>query len=102
LAVRRWVPAEDKEIKSILIAHHGGCGWQSGYFDDFGNGLKENGIGLIAYDQVGSGHSDGIGGRRQYFDSIDRLSDDLTKFVKDTRDRFPSKPMFVLGESLVR
>jgi len=59
----------------------------------------KHGIGVIAYDQVGSGYSDGIGGRRQYFDSIDRLSDDLTKFVMDTRERFPGKPVFVLGES---
>lgn len=28
-----------------------------------------------------------------------RLSDDLNKFVKDARIRFPSKPVFVLGES---
>jgi len=30
---------------------------------------------------------------------MDRLSDDLTKFVKDTREKFPSESVFVLGES---
>lgn len=71
----------------------------SGMFKELGNDLMEHGIGVIAYDQVGSGYSDSIEGRRQYFDSVDRLSDDLTKFVKDTREKFPGKPVFVLGES---
>ena len=98
LAVRRWIPAADDDAKVVLIAHHGGCGWHSGYFDELGKNLKESGISLIAYDQVGSGFSDSIGGRRQYFDSMDRLSDDLTKFVKDTRSEFPGNSVFVLGE----
>jgi hypothetical protein len=39
-----------------------------GRFEGFGNSLMEHGIGVIAYDQVGSGYSDSIGGRRQYFE----------------------------------
>lgn len=47
----------------------------------------EDGMGVIAYDQVGSCYSDGIEGRRQYFDSIDKLSDDLMTFVNGTRGK---------------
>jgi acylglycerol lipase len=59
----------------------------------------KHGIGVIAYDMVGVGFSDAIGGRRHYFDSIDRVADDLTALVKDTREKYPGKPVFVLGES---
>ena len=54
---------------------------------------------MIAYDPVGSGYSEGIGGRRHYFDSLDRVAEDPTKFVKDTRETYPGKQVFVLGES---
>lgn len=96
LAVRRWIP---EEVKSLLIVHHGGCRQHSGWYVQLGKRLVEDGIGVIAYDMVGSGFSGGIEGRRQYFDSIDTLSDDLMKFVKDTREKFPGKRVFVLGES---
>ena len=96
LAVRRWIP---KEIQSLPIVHHGGCGQHSGWYAQLGKRLVGDGIGVIAYDMVGSCFSDDIEGRRQYFDSIDTLSDDLMKFVKDTREEFPGKRVFVLGES---
>jgi len=97
LAVRRWIPDED--VKSLVVIHHGGAGMHSGWFDGLGNFLMEHGIGVIAYDMVGVGFSDAIGGRRHYFDSIDRVADDLTTLVKDTREKYPGKPVFVLAES---
>ena len=46
-------------------------------------------ISVIAYDQVGNGYSDGIDGRRDYVNSMDRLSDDLAKIVNDAPDAYP-------------
>jgi hypothetical protein len=75
LAVRQWIPPDEDKISqgNSLLVHHGGCGWHSGYFDGSEKVLQKNSIGLVAYDQVGSGYSDSIGGRRQYFDSIDTV-----------------------------
>lgn len=103
-------PTNDDEgtvmIKSrqflILIVHHGGM-WLAckDILINWENYYEKNYTGLIAYDnQVGSGYSDSLHGRRQYFDSIDTLSDDLSKFIKDTRSNYPGNiPILVLGES---
>lgn len=99
LAVRRWEPANANEIKSVLVVHHGGCGWHSRYFDVLGKGLSSQGIAVVAYDQVGSGYSDSINGYRQYFDSMDTLDADLTKMVNDAKRKYNDKPVFCLGES---
>lgn len=56
LAVRRWIPEED-DVKALLIVHHGGCGWHSGWYDELGTNWKADGIGVIADDPVGSGQT---------------------------------------------
>lgn len=33
LVVRRWIPV-DEDVKSLLIVHHGGCGWRWGGLRD--------------------------------------------------------------------
>lgn len=98
LAVRRWEPSSGEDIKSVLIALHGGVGWHSGYFDILGKALASNNIAVVAYDQVGSGYSDSMNGYRQYFDSMDTLHSDLSKMVEDAKKRY-NKPVFCLGES---
>lgn len=98
LAVRRWEPT-DGNIKSVLVVHHGGCGWHSGYFDVLGKRLASNGIAVVAYDHVGAGYSDSMDGYRQYFDSMDTLHNDLSKMVEDAREKYKGKRVFCLGES---
>lgn len=98
LAVRRWEPMNADAIKSVLVVHHGGVGWHSGFFDVLGKALVEKGIATIAYDQVGSGYSDSMNGFRQYFDSMDTLDADLSKVVAATKTKY-NKPVFCLGES---
>ena len=98
LAVRRWIPPD--EVKSVVVVHHGGAGWHSGYFDIFGQSLQKRGIAVIAYDQVGSGYSEGMaGGLRQYVDSMETLSSDSTRMIQEARAKYPGKKTFALGES---
>ena len=62
--------------------------------------MRDAGIAVIAYDTVGSGYSDGMhGGLRNYFDSIDTLTADFTKILREVRMEFPDKKVFALGES---
>ena len=114
LAVRRWEPPSassssqnaDDEIKCVLIVLHGGVGWHSGYFNVLGTALASSNIAVVAYDQIGSGYSDGMtmmmNGRRryrQYFDSMHTLTRDVGMVISNTKERYHGKPIFVLGES---
>lgn len=101
---QRWRRYCNDKIKAILNSYSTSWWNVVGILDILINWekyYKKNYTGLIAYDnQVGSGYSDSLHGRRQYFDSIDTLSDDLSKFIKDTRSNYPGNiPILVLGES---
>lgn len=95
LAVRRWIPAEE-EPKAVLLFQHGGAGFHSAYSDIMGQSLSKAGIAVIAYDQAGSGHSEG---ERNWFDSMDTVCDDYTKMLQKVKAEFPQKKVFAMGES---
>lgn len=98
IAVRRWVPPDD-EIKSVVLFVHGGAGWHSGYSDIMGRSMKEAGIAVVAFDSVGSGHSEGVGGLRNYFPNMDTLVNDVTMMLNKVRSEYPNKKVFAMGES---
>mmetsp|Transcript_29833 Transcript_29833/g.44032 ORF Transcript_29833/g.44032 Transcript_29833/m.44032 type:complete len:335 (-) Transcript_29833:187-1191(-) len=97
LAVRRWEPKD--EIKSVLLFIHGGVGWHSAYSENMGKSMAEAGIAVVAYDTVGSGYSEGIDGLRQYFDSVETLTNDISMMLKKLRKDYPDKKVFAMGES---
>ncbi|KAL3910434.1 MAG: hypothetical protein SGILL_007690 [Bacillariaceae sp.] len=101
LAVRRWIP--ETTPKAVVLFHHGGVGWHSGYAKSMGEYMSSQGIALIAYDQIGSGYSDGIVYKdkqlRNYFDSMDTIANDFTKLMLEARQEFPSTKVFAMGES---
>ena len=43
MAGRRWLPEEEDEVTLLLLVHHGGCGWHSGWYDELGTNLKADG-----------------------------------------------------------
>lgn len=96
LAVRRW---SADEPKAVILFVHGGAGFHSGYSEILGQYMKSNGITMIAYDQAGSGHSESLEGKRQYFDSMDTVADDFNKILSETRTTYPGKKVFAVGES---
>ena len=101
LAVRRYIPSSDP--KAVVIFQHGGAGWHSGYTKILGDYLQSNDIAMIAYDQMGSGHSVGYPYKsqhlRQYFPSMDNVANDFTKVLLETRKEFPNQKVFAMGES---
>ena len=97
LAVRRWEP--EGEIKSVLLFIHGGVGWHSAYSENMGKSMAEAGIAVVAYDAVGCGHSESIDGLRQYFDSMETLTNDISMMLKKLRKDYPGKKVFAMGES---
>jgi len=99
LAVRRWAPFDENFVKSVIVFHHGGVGWHSGYSEIMGQSMKQAGIAVLAYDTVGSGYSDSIKGHRQYIDSMETVANDLTVVLNFARDQFPNKKVFAMGES---
>eukprot|EP00797_Seminavis_robusta_P026988 Sro4_g003290.2 (345) ;mRNA; r:105969-107497 len=101
LAVRRWTP---DDVKSVVLFAHGGAGFHSGYSDIMGKSFQEAGIAVISYDVAGSGYSDGLKDKngntlRNYFDSMDTLTNDFTKVLNDVRSQYPTKKVFAVGES---
>jgi alpha-beta hydrolase superfamily lysophospholipase len=101
LAVRRYIPINVP--KAVVVFQHGGAGWHSGYTKILGEYMQSNDIAFIAYDQMGSGHSDGFPHNhktlRQYLDSMDTVANDFTKILEDTRKEFPRQKVFAMGES---
>lgn len=61
LAVRRWIPPSQDDIKSVVLFVHGGAGWHTGYSEIMGQSLRAAGIAVVAYDSMGSGYSTGVG-----------------------------------------
>lgn len=100
LAVRRWGPLPSSPTKAVLVVHHGGIGWHSGYFDVLGRALQKHDIAVLAYDMVGSGYSDALDPPgRQCFESMDRLDQDLRCMMQFAKDEYNGVPVFCLGES---
>mmetsp|Transcript_114526 Transcript_114526/g.160799 ORF Transcript_114526/g.160799 Transcript_114526/m.160799 type:complete len:302 (+) Transcript_114526:44-949(+) len=93
MAIRRWEPQEPKAVVLII---HGGCGWHSAYFDVLGQGLKSAGYAAVAYDQVGSGYSEGDPG---YVERFSFAVDDLQKLAEEEQKRYPKCKVFALAES---
>ena len=96
LAVRRWIPSDPK---ALVIFHHGGVGFHSGYSEIMGTFLRDSGIGVIAYDNMGQGYSTGVDGLRDYFPNITVLCDDFTQMISNARKEYPSIKVFGVGES---
>ncbi len=93
LPVRRWNNAN--ESKAIVLAVHGLNDYSSG-FDSTGKYLAERGVSLIAYDQRGFGDTTGHG----YWHGSQRMINDNRTIVRLLRDKYPNKPIFLLGESM--
>jgi alpha-beta hydrolase superfamily lysophospholipase len=93
LPVRHWGNAIDS--KAIVLAVHGLNDYSFG-FDSTGSYLAEQGVSLVTYDQRGFGATEGHG----YWHGSQRMIDDSHTILRLLRDKFPEKPLFLLGESM--
>jgi alpha-beta hydrolase superfamily lysophospholipase len=93
LPLRKWLPK--KKLKAIIIALHGFNDY-SFAFDGAGQFLKEEGVGVIAYDQQGFGKNQPQG----IWAGEDNLTTDLKQIVIATNRSYPNVPVYLLGESM--
>lgn len=94
LSVRSWFP-EKQPLNAIIIALHGFNDY-SNFFDAPGEYLSTLGIGSYAFDQRGFGESPNPG----LWPGISAYVDDLVQFTREVKQRHPSVPVYLLGESM--
>jgi len=93
LPMRRWTPSS--EMNGVIIALHG--------FNDYSNFVKDSapvfngqGLAVYAYDQRGFGQSK----TRGRWSGRQILADDLVTFIGLIKKKYPSLPMYILGDSM--
>ncbi len=79
----------------LLILH--GLGGHSGWYIDIGNKLASHGITVYAMDHRGFGHSGGLPG---HIDNYQTYLDDIGFIVAAIRKRHPQASIFLLGHSM--
>ena len=93
LPVKQWGDPAESEV--IILALHGLNDYSQG-FDSTGNYLSRHKIALISYDQRGFGATAGHG----YWHGSQRLIDDSLIMLRLLQEKFPGRPLFMLGESM--
>lgn len=99
LPMREWLPRDDrlqvKPIKAVVLALHG--------FNDYSRGmiipaagLVRRGMAVYAYDQRGFGAT----AERGIWPGDNRLITDLRVAIHLLHEKYPGKPLFLLGESM--
>lgn len=106
IAVNRWIPDEETEIKGVVQLHHGLCEHSLRY-DRIGSILAENGYVLNAYDMRGHGRTaqnatekgTGMFGKLADKDGFFRVIDDLHEMIESVKKDYPGKKVILLGHS---
>jgi alpha-beta hydrolase superfamily lysophospholipase len=93
LPLRQWLPIT--KTKAVLIALHGFNDY-SHFFDRPGNYFSSQGIACFAYDQRGFGASS----RRGLWAGEAAYADDLKVLAGLLKQRYPGRPLYLLGESM--
>ncbi len=93
LPVKHWLPKNYPD--AIVIALHGFNDY-SEFFQGAGQYLSNHGIACFAYDQRGFGASTHWG----LWAGSTTYSTDLITFVNLIKQRYPNRPIYLLGESM--
>jgi acylglycerol lipase len=91
-----WGP--DGAPKAVVLLVHG-TGTHSGFFADWANDLTAHGYAVFGIDLRGWGQSQGYG-RRGFVQNYDEYVDDITLAYREIRFRYPTKPLYIQGDSL--
>jgi alpha-beta hydrolase superfamily lysophospholipase len=84
------------EIKGVIIIIHG-LTEHSGFYTRVSRNLAEHQYAVNLYDLRGHGKSDGP---LAFIDSLDEYLDDLSVFLGLVKNRYPKKPIFLLGQGI--
>ena len=93
LPLRHWLP--NTEPYAVIIALHGFNDY-SHFFDAPGTYFSKQGIACFAYDQRGFG----MAPKRGLWAGGEAYAKDLQVLVRLLKQRYPNRPIFVLGESM--
>lgn len=93
LPVRAWLPKS--ETHAVIIALHGFNDY-SQFFAPPGEYFSSRGIACFAYDQRGFGATE----QRGLWAGSTTYANDLQLFSKLIKQRYPDKPLYLLGESM--
>lgn len=93
---RAWVP-KNVQPRVVLLCVHG-LGLNSASFEQFGNQMRKEGIGVFAVDVRGFGTWMQLKGKTKC-DFVSCLSD-VEQALRVLHTAYPTKPVFVLGESM--
>ena len=93
LSRQEWLP--DRPARAVILAVHGFNDY-SNAFTEFGAFAAEQGIAVHAYDQRGFGANPGAG----RWAGTDALIADLEAERGRLRERYPDRPVYLLGESM--
>lgn len=93
LPLRHWLPKT--EPHAVLVALHGFNDY-SHFFDRPGSYFSELGIACFAYDQRGFG----LAPKRGLWAGEAAYTDDLQALVRLLKQRYPKRPVYLLGESM--
>lgn len=90
------LPEAPREAGSALVVLMHGYAEHCRRYDELSEYLLERGHGVFRLDARGHGRS---GGQRGYIRSYSEYVDDLRAFVGQVRERYPRRPLFLLGHS---
>jgi alpha-beta hydrolase superfamily lysophospholipase len=93
LPLRHWLP--NTKPQAVIIALHGFNDY-SHFFDPPGDYFSKQGIACFAYDQRGFG----AGPQRGLWAGEEAYIKDLQDFVRLVKQRYPTRPVYLLGESM--
>ena len=93
LPLRHWLP--NTEPRAVIIALHGFNDY-SRFFDKPGEYFSKQGIACFAYDQRGFG----MAPKRGLWAGGEAYTHDLQALVKLIKQRYPKRPIYLLGESM--
>jgi len=91
---RVWRP-EVAAPRGVVVVSHG-FNAHSGHYGWFAEQLVQSGFAVYALDHRGRGHSDGD---RFFVQNMSEYVDDLGTFIRQTKEREPGLPVFLLGHS---
>lgn len=94
LPMRAWLP-KDEPPKAVILAVHGFNDY-SNAFDMPGRWWAKRGIATYAYDQRGFGGAP----HRGYWAGTTTMTDDLAEAARLLAARYPSVPLYYLGDSM--
>ena len=93
LPMRQW--GDPATSIAIVLAIHGLNDYSRG-FESTGSHLAEHQLALVSYDQRGFGSTAGHG----YWHGSQRMIDDNQIMLRLLQQKYPEKPVFLLGESM--